>query len=160
MNALRFLRRLLPPIGLAIAGGLGCNDQTAPQAGASLGEQLDANWSLWQAQGVTTYDYEFRWICFCVAEVTDPVIVTVVDNSVTRVTYADTGESVDPNIVSSYPTINQLFLLVENAIVEEADVIRVDFDESRGFPVDASFDYDTGVVDEELGFSAGQLQIP
>ena len=134
-----------------------CDDKGGEIGPGSDLQELNERWDRWQAVEPAAYDYEFQWVCFCVDEVTQPVRVAVGESIVQSVTVIETGEPVDPDVLATYRTINELFLLLERAYEDGADQVRVEYDAELGYPVDAFIDYDFGVADEELGFSASNV---
>ena len=148
----------LPALLLAAAfAASGCSDKIDPLGPGSLSGRLDANWDVWQAWTDPDYAFDFRWDCFCLAELTAPVRVQVVDHAVTAVTYLDDGTPVDPDYLAVFPTIAQLFLTVEQAIDDDADVILVEFHAEHGYPTSASLDYDAQAADDELAFTVDNV---
>jgi hypothetical protein len=132
----------------------GC-DTTNP--GGDLRSDLDRNRSLWSAQGMTSYIYGVERVCFCPAEARGPVRVTVEDGVVGARVYVSSGAAVDPGLEDLFPSVSDLFDVIEEAIEESAFRVDVTYDPVTGLPVDVFIDYDQPVVDEELGFRVVEL---
>ena len=118
-----------------------------------LREELVQNRELWEAQGFTDYQVEFRWNCFCPPDYTAPVIITVTHaGRIDSVVFAQGGLPVDPRVSGDYPTVDGLFGLIQDAIDRNAVHISVAYHETLGYPLSASIDYDRRIADEERGF--------
>lgn len=129
----------LPPTTLGTAG-----DPAAELAAAR---------ARWEAQGLDDYVFELGTTCFCPPEYLGPFLVEVVDGSVASVAFAD-GSDADPPADGPYRTIGDIFDVIETAIAEEADELRVSYDPETGVPVDLWIDARFDMADEELGITA------
>jgi hypothetical protein len=69
------------------APGAAVNDQPAKSPAA-----------LWESQAIDNYRYTLQVGCFCLVDVTRPVIVEVKDGQVASITYADDGTAADPGL--------------------------------------------------------------
>jgi hypothetical protein len=157
-RARRPLARLSPWLTAAVLLATpGCDDKGDPIGPTSLRDRLEANWDLWQAWTAPDYEFDFRWSCFCLEELTAPVRVRVAGHLVEEVTYLEDGAPVNADYLALFPSIAQLFLHVEQALDEGADVILVDFHAEHGYPVSAQIDYDAQAADDELGFTVENL---
>ena len=56
--------------------------------------------------------------CFCVPDWTRPVVIDVKDNRIGRIVYADDEVPVGPTYWKSYHTVDELFALIDSALVE------------------------------------------
>jgi hypothetical protein len=107
----------------------------------------------WDSVGVSEYQLQVGKICFCAPEVTAPVVVTVRGDEVVDVRYAEGRPEGAPDVPEDAPTVETLFDAVERAI-DEADELQVEYDPELGYPTRIGIDFDTDVVDEELGYEA------
>jgi len=133
---------------LAALAGSGC--------GTSPFELSTTAWAdyraRWEAAGITDYEYEFQRTCEC--KDTRPARIEVRTGRVTAATYTDSGESAPS---AGYPTIDELFELIDEAISAEAASMRVSYDQRLGYPTEIRIDYDLNVADDEIEIDAWGL---
>jgi len=111
--------------------------------------------------GPAAYSFNFRWGCFCSADFTDTVRVTVTNHAITDVTSLATGIAVPKEKWSFWMPVEGLFDLIDEAITRPAEVLEVQFDASTGFPLSFSADYSRQIADEERSFTAtGPFSVP
>ena len=115
--------------------------------GPSELDELDEKRQLWEAQGLSDYDYTIQRGCFCGASGWHRVEVRA--SEVALVTHIESGTVLDPAFTDGFTDIDGVFDLVAEAL-READEITVEYDEAMGFPKDVSIDYITDAVDDEL----------
>lgn len=120
--------------------------------------ELDRQRRQWRAQGIASYSYTVRRACFCPPEFTDPVVVRVRDGRVESRSYADGGRAVDAERARSWPAVEGLFDVVQEAIDREADSISVRYHPELGYPTEVQIDYERMAADEELGLAAYGLE--
>ena len=130
---------------------------TPPEPGtpnlSKLRDELIQNRELWMAQGITDYEMELRWNCFCPPDYVAPVIIAVTNgNTIDSVVFAENGLPVEREFSPDYLTINGLFDLIQGAIDRPAFQIWVKYHEEFGYPLSAGIDYDQRIADEETGF--------
>jgi hypothetical protein len=125
-------------------------------SGRHAGEQarLDQARAQWRAQAIVDYTYVFSRGCFCVNEYREPVSITVRGRTIESVVSVAGGVPRDP---AQYPTIEGLFDQVQNAIDEDADQIRTEYDPARGFLASGYFDISERIADEEMSVEARSL---
>ena len=126
---------------------------TTPGAADDPAAELGAARARWEAQGLDDYVFELGTTCFCPPEYLGPFLVEVVDGSVASVAFAD-GTDADPPSDGPYRTVDDIFDVIETAIAEEADELRVTYDPETGVPVDLWIDARFDMADEELGITA------
>jgi hypothetical protein len=119
-------------------------------------DELLRNRALWESKNINSYEYRFQWICFCLAERTMPVRVTVERNRITRVTAMEENRDLDRRQFSEYHTIDGLFDLIADAY-QRAEDVRIEYDPTYGYPTSVYIDYQKGVADEELGFTVSDF---
>ncbi len=123
-----------------------------------LREELIQNRELWEAQGTTDYQMEFRWNCFCPQEYVAPLIITVTrGDTIDSVVFAANKLPVDRKVSADYPSIYGLFDLIQDAIDRSAFHISVKYQADLGHPLSAGIDYDRRIADEETGFQVGAV---
>jgi hypothetical protein len=120
------------------------------------GEQarLDQARAQWRAQAIVDYTFVFSRGCFCVTEYREPVTVTVRGRTIESVVSVEAGAPRDP---AGYPTVEGLFDLVQNAIDEDADAIRTEYDPARGYLRSAYLDISERIADEEMSVEVQSL---
>lgn len=118
-------------------------------------DQLEQARAQWRSVGVTSYTYVYRRSCFCAPGSTEPMSITVVGNAIQSVVRISDGARQDPAL---FDTIDGLFELLKDALDGDPAQFRADYDPSRGYPTSAYIDRDSRIADEELGFTATDLQ--
>jgi hypothetical protein len=147
--ALRFRALLVCALVWSAAG---CDDPTSSER-----SELNANRQLWASQEIVSYRYQYRLNCFCGGPGAEPVAIEVSDGEVVRVTLQETGEDLPPSELSDYPTIDDLFELIDNWLSLDPYDARAEYHDELGYPVDVFIDFIENAIDEELGFVASGL---
>jgi hypothetical protein len=129
-----------------------CSDSAGPES-----EDLSANRELWRSQDITTYRYDYRLNCFCGGPGSELVTIEVADGQVVRVTVKDSGAEVPPSELELYPTVEDLFDMVEDWLARDPHDARADYHPDLGYPTDVFIDFIENAIDEELGFIATAL---
>lgn len=142
---------LLAPALAACDNVTGVDDLSREQ------NRLDRNWDLFQRAAPLSYGYTVRVSCECPTDVTRPVVVWVDRGSVEYLLYQDDGSPVPLSYASAFPSVEQLFDIIQDAIDRRADDIEVDYDFTYGYPTSVWIDYDRRVADEELSMVAWGL---
>jgi Family of unknown function (DUF6174) len=141
----RTRRALSAVAGLLLAAG--CAHEAAADA------RLDAARARWHAARQTAYEYGYRKFCECHPETPPETIVSVRDDRVVRVRHRPVDSDVevpaqDKNL-EFYWTMDGLFSLIESALARGASV-RVEYDDTLGFPRSVDIDYDKDFIGDEL----------
>lgn len=121
-------------------------DPTAPDDRPATRAAFDSARQRWDALGISDYQYQYRRLCFCAPPATAAARVTVRGDRVVEVVLVESGQAVDP---AGYPTIDGVFAQIGEALANDADIVRVDYDPALAYPVDVYLDPNTGVADEE-----------
>lgn len=130
------------------------------------GSELSRNQQKWEDANISHYQFELTLSCFCAFRDQMPLTIEVKDGEVVALAYADgrVVEAGDPmhEYFTGFATIDLLFAELESAMSSaDAGDITVQYDESLGFPTQASIDYIKEAVDDELYITvAGFEQIP
>ncbi|MBT8488975.1 MAG: hypothetical protein KJO65_09165 [Gemmatimonadetes bacterium] len=119
---------------------------------------IDGNRELWERQGLDTYRYAVERLCFC--GLAGPVRVTVVDGDATERVFVQSGDPVPEDQADWYPTVDELFSILVDAVQRNAHDIEVTYDPDTGVPLDIFIDYEQNVADEELGFRVTEVPGP
>ncbi len=125
----------------------------------SNASQLQQNRKLWRSQNISSYRYTLRVGCFCIPEVTQPVVVEVRNGRVTSITAANGGKPVNPEYFKQYNSIPKLFNLVQNAIAKKAERVSVTYHPSLGYPTQINIDESAQIADEERYLTIENLQV-
>lgn len=121
-------------------------------------DRLDRNWDRFERSAPLSYSYTVRVSCECPRDVTRPVVVWVDRGSIEYLLYEDDGTPVPYSYASSFPSAEQLFDAIQDAIDQRADRIEVDYDFTFGYPTDVYIDYDRRIADEELAMTTWGLR--
>jgi hypothetical protein len=134
---------LLSPLA-ACDGITGVDDLSRAQS------ELDRNWDRFQSTAPLSYSYTVRVTCACSSDVTRPVTVWVDRGNIEYLLYADDNRPVPLSVANSFPSAEQLFDAIQDAIDRQADYIDIDYDPTYGYPTDVYIDYDRRVSSDEL----------
>ena len=149
---------LVACLGLALAA---CHSPTPPADGPTADDRAATRAALrqargrWSSLGISDYSYAFRRSCFCAPPFTSPVRITVRDGRVAEVVLAETGQAASPE---GYPTVDDLFGILQEAVDSSAYDIRATYDPARGYPTSFYIDRSPAIADEELGVEASDLR--
>ena len=109
---------------------------TAAACGSTTGpsEELAAARSKWQRNAPAAYTVTIRILCECTAEMAGPALVTVRNGVVESRTYVNGGGAVSGEYAASFPAVEGLFLLIENAIRDGTKPFVARYDPTLGYP--------------------------
>lgn len=106
----------------------------------------------WAHAGLEDYDLDMVRLCFC----SSPAEVVVRVRGGVRVevlSAADGGSApLAPEQATLYPTVEELFGLIDEAVRKRVDELRVRYHPSLGYPVDLWIDERRSIDDDEVGF--------
>lgn len=139
------------PAFLVAATALACGSNPAQ-------DDLDAARARWEAEGVTSYTMVTRRLCYCGN--TDSVLVEVEQGRVVSARRQLEEGGDQPIPVGERPdtlTVERHFAAIQDAIDQDADSIKSDYDPLLGYPVSVWIDYRENVADEELGLQINEL---
>jgi hypothetical protein len=140
--------RAVPALVVAATVTLaGCGDPLDPLSDAG-GDRIRRQRAIWEAQQIDDYVFETRRLCFC--GFVGWVEATVQDDAITSVVSLDELE-VPAWTIDEYPTVNELFDILEDAVERNAAEIDVTWHETLGYPEHFYIDYSRNIADEELG---------
>jgi uncharacterized protein DUF6174 len=146
--------------GLLLAGllAVGCQSPTG-DSGEPDSEiaRLERNAALWHSQGVTSYRFEYRHVCFCPPPYTDPVTIVVRNGAIASVTYLGNGQPVPDAILPHYLTVDQLFALGRQALKQAASTTLA-YDPRMGYPTRLEVDWRREIADDEGFHQASNVQ--
>ena len=158
MNSLLRSTRTFLSAALILSPLAACDSITGVEDLDREQSELDRNWDRFERYAPLSYPYSVRVACNCPRDVTRPVAVWVDRGSVEYLFYEDDGRSVPFSYSDSFPSVEQLFDAIQDAIDRRADYIGVDYDPTYGFPTSVYIDYDRRVADEELSLTTWGLR--
>jgi hypothetical protein len=122
-------------------------------------ERLNEARNRWGAHDFDSYEFDFRWTCWCFFASSDPVRIRVENGAIVSVTHPFTGEPVpEPEYdVNRYMTIDELLDWVRHQIEIPADKLTVEYDGQFGYPVNADSDPSI-TVDDERSFQISDFR--
>jgi len=103
----------------------------------------------WAGLNLQNYRYRLEVGCFCPVEAIGPVDIEVRNNATASGKYTADGRAVNNEFFQNYDTMDKLFKVIQDAINEEADSIKVTWDDQYGFPAVISLDPIKLAVDDE-----------
>lgn len=135
----------------------GCGILDAGPQGAE--DDLRRAQARWVRAAIDDYDIVVSRMCFCLE--VGPVLVRVRNGvRVETVVVVDDAEGpLAPNLIAFYPTIDELFGLIQEAVRDGVHELRVTYHPSLGFPTDLWVDRSPSIADEEFGYQVG-LVVP
>jgi hypothetical protein len=129
-----------------------CGELTGPR-----NELTDAK-RRWARVGPPNYEFTYSLFCFCGGDVWRPARVLVLNDAVVGAAYTDNGAEVPAEYLQFYPTIDELFAVVEDALARQPEHFDVDYHDDFGYPTRVEIDYRKGVADDEFTHRAFDLQ--
>jgi hypothetical protein len=120
--------------------------------------EMDRHRALWIASGMLSYRYDYQRSCECGPDTVRPVRIEVLGGSVTSVTFLDDGESLQSPTVGAFPTIDDLFAKIDEAIESDAESVVVTYHPTLGYPTLLSVDYRREIADDEFTITASNLE--
>ncbi|MCG8466882.1 MAG: DUF6174 domain-containing protein [Gemmatimonadetes bacterium] len=138
---------------VALVGTAGCGD--GPTALST--STLDSARARWLSSGIRDYDFEYRQQCECGSAFSDAAIVEVRQGRVAAVRYRDSGQPAAATDRGLFPTVDDLFARIEDAIRRNAASLTVTYDTRWGYPTRIDIDYDVQVADDEISIDASAL---
>jgi hypothetical protein len=131
---------------LVLAAALFLGLAIPARADASTQSELDAAKQRFADQHLTNYGFRVQRGCFCPPQYTRRYRIHVRG-----------GKAVGaPKEIRDLDTVPKLFAVIQDAIDRDAERISATYGDD-GLPTDVFIDYEAYVVDEELGFSAADL---
>lgn len=94
--------------------------------------ELNKNMALWEHANLSDYTYTYKRNCFCPPE--EEMIITITNGQVTAAFYSPSGTSLPPERFNSLMTIEKLFQVIQEAITQEYDRLKVTYNATLGYP--------------------------
>ena len=111
----------------------------------------------WAQTAPAAYQYTLRRSCFCGPDATRGVVIVVRNGTVESRRYADTGADVAPNLASSFPTIDGLFVIILDSFVANPGQTTVTYDAARGIPVTIAILGSPMIADDESFYTTSDF---
>ena len=115
-------------------------------------QELDTARELWESNGIISYDYNFTRFCRCLPDTSGPFAIEVRNCTIDSVSLIADGMQ-NLSTTDQVPTIDDLFMELQQILDYCPFSYNVSFDEELGYPVEAYIDRDINVADEEVSFS-------
>ena len=125
----------------------------------ALQNELTHNRLRWDLMAMKRYQFDHRWICFCISELGAPVAITVRSGAIMRAAYVDSEIVTGDPDITRYHTVDGLFDIIQDAIDREAYDILAEYDAELEYPTAVSIDYDSHIADEERAFTVSNLTV-
>ena len=122
-----------------------------------LHKELAGNIERWNLAGSSSYTFTYQKMCYC-GDVR-PVVITVMNDVIESIRYADEGqEPVDSDNYRYYDTIPGIFARV-GQMIETADEMTVRYNSKMGYPTKLSVDQAKNAVDDEFTITAADVEV-
>lgn len=122
--SLRSSLALLLIVGFSLVA---CKSTTTPQGGLANAR------ARWAARGPDSYAVTVTRSCECLPEASGSVRVTVRTKAVESRVYTSSGAAVAAQYAPAFPSVEELFVMIDGAIRRGADV-QVKYDPVLGYP--------------------------
>ena len=119
-------------------------------------KRLNQALSKWQSYDLESYQITSRVSCFCAN--TDEVRLIVENGEIQEAYYTDSGDYLTATELSYQKTVEEHFNLIQTAILGDVAQLRIEYDETYGYPTVISVDYDEQVADDEFVYYLSNLQ--
>lgn len=129
---------------LALLALAGCDTITGTQS----------DHALWNALEIRNYDFVYQVGCFCAFNGPNPAKLSVRGGVMVKVQTED-GSAFPGTVpsLSSYPTIDSLFVILESAQKNTPNGVTVRFDPTYHYPTSISIDPIKNAVDDEITYT-------
>ena len=128
----------------ALVASTSCSSMVGPR------EQLASARVRWAQRGPDSYSMTISRGCECLPEVVGPATVTV-ENGAISARYTNTGAPVPMEYSASFPSVEGLFDIIEDAQKNNYYKVDVEYDQELGYPTLISFDMNKRAIDDEQG---------
>jgi hypothetical protein len=108
--------------------------------------------ALWNALDIENYDFVYQVSCFCGIPGPNPVKLSVRKGQVTAAAPVGSFTGSIPAL-STYPTIDSLFVILEAAEKKTPAGVEVDFDPTYHYPTKIAIDPVKNAADDEVTYT-------
>ncbi len=130
---------------------------------------VTTNLEKWQNSKAENYTITIDRLCYC-PQGFYPANVVVEKDTVKHALNPDTNEPIPIDSLTNsnitvyselYPTVNELFEIIKDALQRDAEKLDVTYNDEIGYPEKIDIDYSRGVADDEItyiisDYAAGQ----
>jgi hypothetical protein len=115
--------------------------------------------SWWKEHKPASYDITIQPRCFCGFETSGPVVVSVRNGVVASRRYVQTGANVSPAYTSAYPSVDELYVILEDAVARRADRLEVFYEPTYAYPASVAIDYEINMADDEIFYTISSFTV-
>ncbi|WP_417513190.1 DUF6174 domain-containing protein [Marinobacter sp.] len=145
-------------LGFVLAGcGTVVPDAAAENAGNEI-ETRDQAQALWRGKGIVNYQVTVQQTCFCPADLSQPMRVTVVGGKLVDVKGLEQPIQDESQLDASRLTIAGLFEFIEQSEQRKVHKLNVDYDPHYGFPRRIDYDGHEMIADDEYQYELSDFQ--
>ena len=119
--------------------------------------EFQINLNKWESKNINSYTITLKMSCFCIP--TDPIDIKVENNQITEINSAPVTSEQLNNEYWYAKTIDELFIFIDEEIIEEPFQQVLEFNETYGFPEYIYFNREEMLVDEEIGYTISSFNI-
>lgn len=122
-------------------------------------DALERSRDRWGNELAHIYRYTLEMSCFCPAGAVGPVVIEVTNGEITSLVSVREDVDVPESEWPMFQTVEEMFELIDAAIVERADRFEVRYHATLGHPTRISLDFDEGAADDESVREVTELEI-
>jgi hypothetical protein len=133
----------------------GCTKLTKVNTADDQNEAIKQSREKWEGSKFDHYVFEITMNCFCVPELTQPIVIEVKDGEPVTITYAN-GDEIENDVrkfFAPHDTLDKVFDLITGAVKEKADRVEVEYDVTLGYPTKIMIDRSQAVADDEVFYA-------
>ena len=119
--------------------------------------EFQINLNKWESKNINSYTITLKISCFCIY--TDPIDIKVENNKIKEINSAPVTSEQLNNEYWYAKTIDELFIFIDEEIIEEPFQQVLEFNETYGFPEYIYFNREEMLVDEEIGYTISSFNI-
>lgn len=142
--------------GLLLLTAASCSI-TATTGRSSEELELARNRQRWASAGIHDYEFDFRRLCFCLDEATEPVHIVVRQDVITSVVRTRDGQPASMR-VTAWPRVDELFADVQQRLDQRVERLDVRYDPTYGYPRSIVVDIALMAADDEYSLTADNLR--
>lgn len=139
--------RTVAALALVASGSCG-GDPLGPDK-----DQLAKAEALWAGAGFSSYDFDVRVSCFCVASTFGFVTISVRNHQPVSVVRTDSGTTVDTLNFQDVLTVDRMFATTGRFLAGKPATFTATYEPSLGYPTLVSVDAAANVADDEYSFT-------
>jgi hypothetical protein len=106
-----------------------------------------------------TYSVTWQQSCFCSADDTRAMRITVTNGVITSAVFADTLQPVGATTRNNLKTIDGVFAMIQHAIDEDFDEVSVAYDSQMGYPRTVQLNPSLGAADAGMSLTLSDIAV-